>query len=50
LNGPGQVVDKVNDCLKRLQAEWAETIGEDRFAVFIDALRELSGEHPGCFT
>jgi DNA-binding MarR family transcriptional regulator len=36
------VAEVVHACLRRLQADWAADIGEARFAIFLDVLRELA--------
>jgi DNA-binding MarR family transcriptional regulator len=36
------VAETIYACLRRLQAHWAAEIGEARFAVFLDVLRELA--------
>lgn len=37
-----QVAETIFTCLRRLQAEWAQEIGEERFDVFLDVLQRLS--------
>lgn len=37
-----QLVETIFTCLRRLHAEWEEEIGEERFNVFLDVLRQLS--------
>lgn len=45
------VAEVIHTCLRRLQAEWAREIGEQRFDTFLDVLRQLSErarlEQPG---
>lgn len=40
-----QVGEVIYTCLRDIQAEWAEEIGPDRFATFLDALRLLAGSN-----
>jgi DNA-binding MarR family transcriptional regulator len=37
-----QLVETIFTCLRRLHAEWAQEIGEERFNVFLDVLKQLS--------
>ena len=39
-----QVGDTIYACLRELQAEWAEEIGQERFSTFMDVLRCLALE------
>jgi DNA-binding MarR family transcriptional regulator len=36
------VGDTIFACLRALEAEWADEVGDKRFAVFLDVLRQLS--------
>ena len=37
-----QVTETIFACLRRLQADWAEEIGHDRFEIFLGVLSELA--------
>ncbi|AOO83270.1 MarR family winged helix-turn-helix transcriptional regulator [Bosea vaviloviae] len=37
-----QIIETMFNCLRQLHAEWAEDIGQDRFEIFLDVLRQLS--------
>lgn len=37
-----QVAEEIFDCLRRLHGEWAEEVGQKRFDIFFDVLKELS--------
>lgn len=37
-----QLVETIFTCLRRLHAEWAKEIGEERFNGFLDVLKQLS--------
>jgi DNA-binding MarR family transcriptional regulator len=37
-----QLVETIFTCLRRLHAEWAEEVGEERFNDFLDVLKQLS--------
>jgi DNA-binding MarR family transcriptional regulator len=37
-----QVAETIFACLRRLQADWAEEIGQDRFEIFLGVLGELA--------
>lgn len=37
-----QLVETIFTCLRRLHAEWAAEIGEERFNAFLDVLKQLS--------
>jgi DNA-binding MarR family transcriptional regulator len=37
-----QVAATIFACLRKLHAEWAEEIGEERFNIFLDVLKQLS--------
>jgi DNA-binding MarR family transcriptional regulator len=37
-----QLAETIFTCLRRLHAEWAEEIGEERFNDFLDVLKQLS--------
>ncbi len=38
-----KVGETIFACLRELEAEWAKQTGRDRFAIFMDVLRQLSG-------
>ena len=49
-----QVAETIFACLRRLHAEWAEEIGQERFDIFLNVLKQLSArareaqsENPG---
>jgi DNA-binding MarR family transcriptional regulator len=37
-----QIAEAIFNCLRQLDAEWAEDIGHDRFDTFIEVLKQLS--------
>jgi len=37
-----QLVETIFTCLRRLHAEWAKEIGEERFNDFLEVLKQLS--------
>nr|WP_246498731.1 MarR family transcriptional regulator [Microvirga soli] len=39
-----QIAEAIFACLRRLQREWAQEIGQERFDVFLDVLRQLAGK------
>ncbi len=39
-----QVAETILTCLRQLQVDWAREIGEERFNVFLDVLRQLAAE------
>ncbi len=39
-----QIAEAIFGCLRRLQGEWAQEIGRDRFDVFLDVLTELAAK------
>ncbi len=41
-----QVGETIFACLRELQAEWADEVGQDRFAEFMDVLRRLAAREP----
>jgi DNA-binding MarR family transcriptional regulator len=39
-----QIAEAIFTCLRRLQVEWAEEIGYERFGVFLDVLKQISAK------
>jgi DNA-binding MarR family transcriptional regulator len=39
-----QIAEAIFGCLRRLQEEWAQAIGRERFDVFLDVLTELAAK------
>jgi DNA-binding MarR family transcriptional regulator len=37
-----QVAEAIFGCLRRLHAEWSDTVGQERFEIFLDVLKLLS--------
>ncbi|MDB6454125.1 MarR family winged helix-turn-helix transcriptional regulator [Falsirhodobacter sp. 20TX0035] len=40
-----QIAETMFACLKGLEREWSHRVGEERFAVFVDVLREMASDH-----
>src|SRR6185437_3638774 len=42
-----RVAETIFACLRTVQAEWAEEVGEEQFRAFMDVLRHLAKEEAG---
>jgi DNA-binding MarR family transcriptional regulator len=39
-----QIADAIHACLQRLHGEWSKEVGEERFEVFVDVLKQLAAK------
>ncbi|WP_435170948.1 MarR family winged helix-turn-helix transcriptional regulator [Falsirhodobacter sp. 1013] len=40
-----EVTEVMFACLRALEKEWSARVGEERFAIFVDVLREMTSDH-----